>query len=82
MLSNKAVKPVIENRRNRRGAVALEYILIAALVAIALMGAFLYFRRTMDSGVRAMTDTAAGGIQESIDESKKNTEGVKITPAK
>lgn len=31
----------------RRGAVALEYILIAALVALALMGAFLYQGRTL-----------------------------------
>lgn len=59
------------NRRNRMGAVALEYILIAALVAIALMGAFLYFRKTLTAGTELITDTAAEGIRDSVDEAKK-----------
>lgn len=60
----------IKNRKGRMGAVALEYILIAALVAIALMGAFLYFRRTLDTSVRKMTDVAGEGIGGSVKEAR------------
>lgn len=66
----KTYAQVVKNRKGRRGAVALEYILIAALVAIALMGAFLYFRKTLDEGVREMTDVAAEGIGGSINEAR------------
>lgn len=66
-----ALNVMPKNRRRRRGAVALEYILIAALVAIALMGAFLYFRRTLTTGVQKVTDTAAAGIGQSVDEAEK-----------
>lgn len=55
----------IKNGKGRRGAVALEYILIASLVAIALMGAFVYFRRTLDQGMTDMTNTAGKGMHAS-----------------
>ncbi len=59
------------NIRSRRGAVALEYILIAALVSIALIGAFVYFRRTLDKGVTKMTDVAGEAMAASVRESRK-----------
>ena len=73
----KTYAQVVKNRKGRRGAVALEYILIASLVAIALMGAFLYFRKTLDTGVREMTDVAAKGIAGSVKEAEAGltTEG-------
>lgn len=56
----------ITNRKGRMGAVALEYILIAALVAIALMAAFVYFRNTLQTGVEKMSDVAGEGIGSSV----------------
>lgn len=63
---------IVKNRRRQRGAVALEYILIAALVAIALISTFIYFRRTMTSSVKAVSDTTASTVQSSIDQGTKD----------
>lgn len=63
----------VRNRKSRRGAVALEYILIAALVAIALISTFIYFRKTMTSSVEAISDTTADTVQSSIDQGTAET---------
>ena len=44
------------NRRRIRGAVALEYILIAGLAAIALVGALRYFVNTMKMSMQTLTE--------------------------
>ncbi len=61
-----AVMRFKKSRKNQRGAVALEYILIASLVAIALIGAFVYFRGTLKQSVSAITDTTASAVNQSI----------------
>ena len=43
-------------RRRQRGAVALEYILIAGLVAIALIGSLRYFVNTMKLSMEKITE--------------------------
>lgn len=55
-------------RRTRRGAVALEYVLLAAFMAIALMGAFAYFRRTLSVGMENLSSAAAFTTSDSVKE--------------
>lgn len=59
---------ISEGRRGRRGAVALEYILLTAFMAIALMGAFAYFKRTMDEGLEGISYVAALETSSSVRE--------------
>lgn len=54
--------------KNRRGAVALEYILLCAFMAIALMSAFGYFRRTLSTAVTGMSSAAAFTTSNSVKE--------------
>lgn len=56
-----------ERRRSQRGAVALEYILIASLVAIALIGSFVYFRGTLKNSVATISDTTANAVNSSLE---------------
>ena len=56
--------------RGRRGAVALEYILLASFMAIALMGAFAYFRRTLKTGAEEISYVAALETSTSVREAK------------
>lgn len=57
---------ILMRRRNQRGAIALEYILIAALVAIALIATFVYFRSTLTESGKAISDTTKNAVTESI----------------
>lgn len=56
----------MRHRRRERGAIALEYILIAALVAIALIASFVKFRGMLAEKTEAITDTAGSAIDDSI----------------
>ncbi len=49
-------------RRARRGAVALEYILIAGLVAIGLIGAFRIWGQTVQWLFRTMAWDSSGAL--------------------
>ncbi len=70
-----AVMRFKKSRRNQRGAVALEYILIASLVAIALIGSFVYFRGTLKNSVAAITDTTSNAVTESLTVAGKKDDG-------
>ncbi len=61
-----AVMRFKKSRKNQRGAVALEYILIASLVAIALIGSFVYFRGTLKNSVAAITETTGNAVTQSL----------------
>lgn len=50
------------------GAIALEYILLAALVAIALISTFVYFREGMTDSTKKITDTATSEVEKAIDQ--------------
>lgn len=52
-------------RRRARGAVALEYILITAIVAIALIAAFKFWGRRISAAVRTTSGTPVGGYSSS-----------------
>ena len=79
-----AVARFRESRKSRKGAVALEYILIASLVAIALIGSFVYFRGTLKKSVAAITDTTANAVTKSIEGTATETDdkGRDVTAAK
>lgn len=53
-------------RRKIRGAVALEYILISALVAIALIGAFRMFGQVVAALFQNMIWSSGGAIHEIV----------------
>lgn len=59
-------KHALSAKARQRGAIALEYILIAALVAIALIGTFVYFRGTLKESGKAISDTTKNAVEESI----------------
>ena len=61
------MQTMIRGRSSERGAVALEYILIAALVAIALISTFVYFRKGMTDSTKKITDTATSAVDDAID---------------
>ena len=69
-------------RKAIRGAVALEYILIAALVAIALIGSFVYFRNTMKASTNAITEQAGKSVGESLDSATKKDVSGEVAPIK
>lgn len=56
------------SRKHERGAVALEYILIAALIALALVGSFIFLRQRMTDAIveegEALTQTVTSSIAE------------------
>ncbi len=58
----------IRNRKSQRGAVALEYILLAALVAIGLIGAFVYFRGEAKKSVENIADTTTEAVNTATDD--------------
>ncbi|MBN2712461.1 MAG: hypothetical protein JXR97_08545 [Planctomycetes bacterium] len=62
----------MQNRSKECGAVALEYILLAALVAIALISTFVYFREGMTDSTKKITDTATSEVQKAIDQGTKD----------
>lgn len=59
-------KKLVGNRKNRRGAVALEYILIATLIASAIIGAFVYFRDSLRSNSDQMVKAVETVLTENI----------------
>ncbi len=74
------MKPAVRSeRRNERGAVALEYILIAALVAIALISTFVYFRDSLTKSTKAVADTTTNVVQSSIKTGTTTEEGKAVT---
>ncbi len=58
-------------KRRQRGAVALEYILLAALVAIGLIGAFVYFRNKAKKSVEDIADTTTKAVDKSTKDADK-----------
>lgn len=56
--------PVPSRPSSCRGAIALEYILIMALVAIALMGAFRHYGKKVRAATEETGVAAEGGYDE------------------
>jgi Flp pilus assembly pilin Flp len=62
----------MRNRKAQRGAVALEYILLAALVAIGLIGAFVYFRGEAKKSVEDIADTTTEAVSTATDDARSS----------
>jgi Flp pilus assembly pilin Flp len=62
-------------RTRQKGAVALEYILLAALVAIGLIGAFVYFRGEAKKSVEKIADTTTEAVDTATEDASGALEG-------
>lgn len=61
--------------RKKHSAVALEYILIAALVAIGLVAAFVSFRDSLSSAVEEVGSTTETVVSTTSDEALEAVQG-------
>lgn len=64
------MKMRLHGRKYQKGAVALEYILLAALVAIGLIGAFVYFRGEAKKSVEDIADTTTEAVGTATDDAR------------
>jgi len=60
----------LKRRQRQKGAVALEYILLAALVAIGLIGAFVYFRNKAKKSVEDIANTTSKAVDTSTSDAE------------
>ena len=65
----------LRRRQRQKGAVALEYILLAALVAIGLIGAFVYFRNKAKDSVESIADTTSDAVETSTKDAEDGLSG-------
>ena len=57
-------------RKSERGAIALEYILIAALVALAIVGGFMYLGRQAREATQDVGGEFRGAVNMAIEEGR------------